>query len=358
MSMRKRAGVCLLVWMGMGAAGVQLQTAGRPLWAFGYKTPPAAPVDYSTRCAGARPADCSRPDALPADAQTAVRRLEGSAGAFTVAQITAGYGPADWFPGDHPPAPDIVARGREAAGLRACASCHLHNGRGLMQTAPLAGLPADYFLRQLADFAGGRRKSSDPNKADAFEMAAIARSLTPAEAKAAADYYGAIGYTKAIRVVESATVPRFDATANGLFLQAEGSQTEPLGRRLIELPENTVETGVLRNPRAGSVAYVPAGSLQRGQQLVTTGGATTVNGQTTPGPTVECRTCHGPDLRGVAGLGPPIAGRSPSYLARQLYDLQNGAREGSISPLMRPTVERLTEDDLIAIAAYVSSLEP
>jgi len=51
-----------------------------------------------------------------------------------------------------------------------------------MQNAPVAGLPVDYFLRQLEEFANGRRKSADVNKANAFEMAAMARNLTPAEA--------------------------------------------------------------------------------------------------------------------------------------------------------------------------------
>ena len=38
---------------------------------------------------------------------------------------------------------------------------------------------------------------------------------------------------------------------------------------------------------------------------------------------------------------PPLAGRSPSYAIRQLYDFQSGARTGLLSPLMTAaTVER------------------
>jgi cytochrome c553 len=52
---------------------------------------------------------------------------------------------------------------------------------------------------------------------------------------------------------------------------------------------------------------------------------------------------------------PGIAGRSPSYLTRQLYDLQRGTRRGRSSPLMLPVVANLSADDMVAIAAYVAS---
>jgi cytochrome c553 len=82
--------------------------------------------------------------------------------------------------------------------------------------------------------------------------------------------------------------------------------------------------------------------------LATTGGA----GITTP-----CITCHGPDLRGVAPI-PGIAGRSPSYLVRQLYDFQQHARAGSAGAPMAPVVEKLSHDDMISLAAYAASLTP
>lgn len=340
----------LLVASSVLAAGPV--AAQLPLWAYGYRTAPEHPGDYSSRCLGTRPADCDRPGGLAKDPTNAPRSLEGSDRTFTVAEITARYGPADWFPGDHPPTPSIVARGREADGLRSCANCHLHNGHGLMQNAPVAGLTVDYFLRQIAELASGARASSDLNKANAFEMAAIARNLTSEEAHAAAEYYAAIPFQKTYRVVEAETVPKFTATINGLFLEAEGNETEPLGHRLIELPEDSYETNMLRNPRSRFVVYAPPGSLARGEALVTTGG----DGD--PKTTVECLTCHGPDLHGIAGIGPPIAGRSPSYLARQLYDFQQGSRHGSMAVLMQPTVKNLDKDDIIAIVAYLASRDP
>ena len=57
-------------------------------------------------------------------------------------------------------------------------------------------------------------------------------------------------------------------------------------------------------------------------------GNTIVQGKTT-----ACGTCHGLDLHGVADV-PPIAGRSPSYLARQLFDIQRKTRNGVSAQLM------------------------
>ena len=322
------------------------QMTSLPLWAYGYVTYPAMPGDYTQKCQGERADPCDRPGGLPTDPNNTPRTLQGSDRTFTVAQINARYNPADWFPGDHPPMPDIVAHGKEANGVRACGICHLPNGKGLMQNGSTSGLPREYILQQLADFKSGKRHTADPNKANGYEMQAIARNLTDAEAQAAAGYVSSVPFTKWVRVVESTTVPKFTATVNGLFLKDEGSATEPLGNRIVELPEDTYQTNILRNPRSGFVAYVPIGSVAKGEALVIA---------------AKCNTCHGADLRGMTiqkVVVPPIAGRSPGYIGRAMYDFQTGARAGTAAALMKTTVQKLTEDDVIAIAAYVSSQEP
>jgi cytochrome c553 len=55
---------------------------------------------------------------------------------------------------------------------------------------------------------------------------------------------------------------------------------------------------------------------------------------------------------------PSIAGRSPSYVVRQLYDMKSGARAGAGALQIKPVVANLSIYDIIAIAAYISSLEP
>ena len=123
---------------------------------------------------------------------------------------------------------------------------------------------------------------------------------------------------------------------------------EPIGVRIIETPENVERTTRLRDPHSGFIAYVPVGSVKKGEALVTTGG----NGKTT-----QCGVCHGADLQGL-GPVPGIAGRSPSYLVRQMYDIQAGARHGEWSQLMKPVVAKLTDEDFVNIAAYVSGRMP
>ncbi|OFW00755.1 MAG: hypothetical protein A3I61_19560 [Acidobacteria bacterium RIFCSPLOWO2_02_FULL_68_18] len=327
-----------VILVAAAAAAVSGQVAAPPPWAFGFTsvgTEPAAPP-----CAKeSKPLDCARLGApRPKDV---VHKLPDTGRTFTEYDIHFDYGPADWYPDDHPAMPEIVAHGRERDKLRACSLCHYPNGQGKPENAPVAGLPADYILQQLQAFRDGRRRSADPRKANTNEMIQIARHLTDAEMKAAAEYFSSIKWRPWITVVETDTVPKSKPGMNGLFLPQPGNEMEPLGARILEVPENPDFTERARAPHSGMVAYVPVGSLARGEELVTKGG----------GRTVQCTACHGADLQGV-GATPPIADRQASYLARQLYDFQAGTRE---SALMQPVVAKLTEDDIIAIAAYVAS---
>ena len=88
--------------------------------------------------------------------------------------------------------------------------------------------------------------------------------------------------------------------------------------------------------------------MSKGESLAKSGGS---------GTTIPCQICHGPDLKGVGPI-PPIAGRSPTYIMRQLYEFKNGGRSSAASALMKQTVEKLSQDDMISLAAYVGSLEP
>jgi cytochrome c553 len=284
--------------------------------------------------------------ANPAPApDTTPRTLPGSNQSFTLAQIRDGFGPADWFPQDHPTMPEIVARGRRP-NVRACSLCHYPNGKGRPENAGISGLPVGYFVQAMADFKNGVRKSAESRKANTNLMIAIAKDMTDDEVKAAAEYFASMPWTPWIKVVETDSVPR-TRVAGGMFLPLDGptAGTEPIGNRIVEMPENVERTETFRDPRSGFVAYVPTGSVKKGEHLVTTGGA---------GRTVACGICHGGDLKGL-GPVPGLAGRSPSYVVRQLYDMQQGARKGAWSDLMKAAVAKLTPDDMLNIAAYTSS---
>ena len=224
--------------------------------------------------------------------------LPGSKFSFTRAQIANRYGPADWFPEDHPAMPDIVAHGKESAQPQvfACGLCHLPNGNGRPENANITGLSYEYIVQQLIDFRNGARKTSDPRKSNTGLMTAFAKMMTDEAIRASARYFTSIPVTPWIRVVESATVPR-TRPQNGMFLVREGADAgvEPIGERIIETPERTHDTEFLRNPRSGFIAYVPPGSLKKGESLV-------MNGITSAGGKVTaCPVCHGSQL---PGLGP------------------------------------------------------
>jgi cytochrome c553 len=264
--------------------------------------------------------------------------------AFTLTQIRDLFFAPDWHPSDHTAMPEIVAQGRKPD-VRACGVCHRADGSGGPENAKVAGLPIDYIVQQMADFKSGARKTSVPGRVPPDLMTATAKGITDAEIAAAAAYFAAQKPRQAIKVVESETAPKTQNTGWHLAVAPEGG-TEPIGQRLIEVPESLAYFSS-RDGRAHFIAYVPPGTLKKGEELVATGG----------GKTVSCRICHGPDLKGLGNI-PGIAGRSPSYIVRQLYDFQAGNRAGVNSALMKPVVEKLSIDDMIALAGYAASLSP
>jgi len=304
-----------------------------PPWAYGLKTPLGSPAS-------------EEPPPTPTDKLAQddgkVITLPGSPVSFTLTQMRT-QGPVDWYPSDHPKMPEIVARGRKPA-ILACPFCHYTNGKGDPANASIQGLPYDYFVQTMEDFKAGLRTSADPRKYNTTNMIQYAKAMTDEEIKETAEYYGAIPFVSRIKVIESKTVPKTRLVAAGLYFPMEGNETEPLGDRLIEMPE-TPESFIYKNPRSNAVAYVPPGSIDRGKQLVVNGGG---------GKTLQCSLCHGSDLLGFDPV-PGIAGRLPSYLVRQLFDMQNGYRTDVWVDLMKPVVEKLTIDDMIDIAAYLSS---
>jgi cytochrome c553 len=305
-----------------------------PLWAF--PVTPAAPRGAGGG-GGGRGGGGAAPDASP-------KSVPNSTVQLTAQQVRDTTNIPDWHPDGHPAMPNIVQHGR--TGVVACGYCHLPNGQGRPENSSVAGLPAEYIVQQMADFKNGLRKSSEPRLGPQNLMVNIGKAATDEEVTAAAEYFSKLKLKPWIRVVETAEVAQ-TRIAGGMFSVVEGGAKEPIGNRIIEAPED-LERTELRDDASGFIAYAPISSIKKGEALVMTGGA---------GKTTACGICHGADLRGL-GPVPSIAGRSPSQMARQLWDMQHGARNGPWTQLMKPVVAKLSEEDLVSITAYLASLKP
>lgn len=276
----------------------------------------------------------------PSVAATGTVHLPGSTKEYDAAKVGSNSNPPDWFPDEHGPAPRVVT-GEPGVSMMACGSCHLMSGQGHPESADIAGMPTEYIVRQMNYFKSGARKEAE-------RMAPIAKATSDEDVRQAAEYFAAIKPVPWVKVIETSAPPRTYVNTAGRhrILSPEGG-TEPIGHRIIEIPEDPVRTAS-RDPHSAFIAYVPPGSIAKGEVLVKTGGT---------GKTIPCAICHGDQLKGL-GEVPRIAGLQPVYISRQLICMQNGSSAGKAVELMKKVVSNLSEDDIISISAYLGSLPP
>lgn len=279
----------------------------------------------------------------PKPDDTIQHHLPGSRAAFTDAGVNDRFNVPDWYPQDHPKPPAVIIHGRKPD-VAGCGFCHLPNGQGRPENAPLAGQPADYLIAQVQLMKSGERKTSQPHMGSIQSMYKIAAAVSPEELEAAAAYFANLHYKPWIRVVEADWVPVTRISSHNMLVPV-GRWYEKLGNRIIEMPEN-LDRIELRDGHTGFVAYVPRGAIARGKQLVESGAGA-----------FPCAACHGPQYKGNGSV-PALAGRSPSYLVRQLYDFQHGSRGGPGADMMRPETANLDYSKRLDIAAYLASLSP
>jgi cytochrome c553 len=274
-----------------------------------------------------------------------IRKVPDSSAGYTLTQLRDRFLAPDWHPGDHPKMPEIVAHGRKPD-VFACGFCHRADGPGGPENAGLAGLPYAYIVQQMSDYKSGSRSTALPQRVPQAFMMALAKAATEEEIREAARYFSSLKPRQNIRVVETDRAPK-TYVANWFLAAQEGEESELLGERIVETPEN-LERFESRDARATFVAYVPTGSISKGAAIA--------SGKRV-GKAPACATCHGKDLKGQDAV-PSIAGRSPSYVVRQLYEMQTGVRAGKRAALMKGPVARLSLDDMISVAAYLASLKP
>jgi cytochrome c553 len=283
--------------------------------------------------------------AAPTPNPARILTVPGSRIRFTRAQVESGFLAIDWWPNDHPPLPAVVHHGRPPDVL-ACGFCHLPNGEGRPENAAVAGLSVRYIKEQLRDIRSGARKSIHPAWLPSAVMDQIAHHVTSAEIANAAAYFSKRSFIGRTKVVEAAEIPAASPEAF-VYRRSPGNRRETLGLRIVETPADFHRFD-LRDGTVGYIAYVPPGALARGRELAATGDHARVP---------ACATCHGPELRG-SGDTPPLAGRSPTQLFRQLAGFHARTRRGTGDAPMLVEAEPLSTSDMIDIAAYLGSLRP
>ena len=197
------------------------------------------------------------------------------------------------------------------------------------------------LIRQMADYKAGTRKDDE-------RMGPIAKVTSDEDVRQAAEYFAALKPGPFVKVIETAAPPKtFIATAGRHRQLHPDGGTEPIGQRILEIPEDPFRTEI-RDPHSGFIAYVPPGSIARGEALIKGGGSEK---------TVQCALCNGETLTGT-GEVPRLAGLQPLYVALQLFDIRYGSRMGKSAEQMKPVVANLSDDDIIAISSYLGSLTP
>jgi cytochrome c553 len=296
---------------------------------------PVAPFEWAYPIG---PAGLPRPDPV------ATFTAEGADPSMklTMRQIGDANGPPDWFPKEHPPLPQVVGHGH-GAHVPACILCHLPNGNGHPESASVSGLSVKYIIDQMHAFRDGERQNIR-----APAMIEMALDISEADLRDAANYFSRIpkSQQKWLRVVETSRAPANHVGAGGARFFDKGANTMPVAPDMIyEVAES--EQVELRNDHFGFVDYVPMGSLAKGRTVA----------MGNKGQMKTCASCHGDDYRGHEDA-PRIAGRSAYYLIRQLADMKAGVRKGAALGKMKEIIGKLSDADILNVAAYMASRNP
>ena len=296
---------------------------------------PVAPFEWAYPVG---PANLPRPD------PNATFTAEGADPAIklTMRQIGDSFGPPDWYPREHAPLPQIVAHGR-APHVVACTLCHLPNGNGHPESASISGLTVPYIVAQMHAFRDGERTNIR-----APAMIEMALDISDKELRQAAAYFAHIPKAQQhwIRVVETSRAPASHVGAGGARFFDKGAETVAMTPDMIyEVAES--EEVELRNDHVGFVDYVPMGSLAKGRAVA----------MGNHGRVPACSACHGDSYRG-SDDAPRLAGRSAYYLIRQLADMRAGVRKGAALGEMKDVVGKLSDADILNVAAYMASRAP
>ena len=129
-------------------------------------------------------------------------------------------------------------------------------------------------------------------------------------------------------------------TACGKDTEETGKAAVDAGKKVVETAEKVVkETKEVVEPKMAEPADQTAAS---------------VDGKSVYG---ACAGCHGPDGKMEAlGVGAVIAGQSKDDLIMKIKGYKDGSYGGPMKASMAPLVANLNDDQIAAVAEYISGL--
>ncbi|HHM05827.1 MAG TPA: c-type cytochrome [Gammaproteobacteria bacterium] len=211
---------------------------------------------------------------------------------------------------------------REGKGsVPACASCHGEDGSGSddLATPRLAGQFFSFLVKQLEDFASDKRKDTTM-----FVMNDNAKGLTTQDRRDVATYL------------------------SEKHIDFRGSDLEAL-----------------------KAAGTDVGEAYRGRAIVEYGSPRRDDGfpkelGSKGGGVPACKSCHGYAGRGAPNMYPMIGRQRYTYLVNQLKKWRDGAadpngqnaRTNDPMGQMRAVAARLSDDDILSAAAYLTGADP
>ncbi|MCP4007720.1 MAG: c-type cytochrome [bacterium] len=72
-----------------------------------------------------------------------------------------------------------------------------------------------------------------------------------------------------------------------------------------------------------------------------------------------CVACHGKDAKTpILPVYPKLAGQNADYMLQQMKDIKSGARNNANTAAMRAVMVLVNEQEMGALASYISTLKP
>lgn len=195
-------------------------------------------------------------------------------------------------------AQDAAADGKKLYLTMTCIACHGKDGAKSIQDYPnIAGQDAEYMFGQIKDVIDGKRVGS------------------------------------------------LDQTKNPRTAGMKGALLTPEGQRRITDEQIKVLTAWLSKlPHAApKTEGVDAALVQKGADAYKK---------------FNCKNCHGDSGLKPLKAHPIIAAQKKEYLFAQMKDLRDGVRKNGKSATMRSFIQKATDDDLTAMAEFLSQVDP